>query len=99
MRSSSMTGSEQLAEERADRIRRRVRVASIITLVLVAAAPACIFDQGSYQGGGREGQGAGTAATGSDSTTASAPDTSQPTSTSTSTSTSTASVDAGVDGG
>jgi hypothetical protein len=81
--------------DHAERMRRRIRRASFVTLVLVAAAPACIFDSGDYQGGGRSGSGAGTAGTSTNTSSATAPNTGEPTSTSTSTSTSMGGMDSG----
>ena len=52
--------------------RKAVKVGGWMLLLVMAAAPACIFDQGTYQGGGRTGSGAGTAGTGSASASDSA---------------------------
>jgi hypothetical protein len=89
MRTAALKSNEPL--DRQLRMRRRIRIASYITLLLVAAAPACIFDSGSYQGGGRTGSGAATAGTASDTSTSTdmTPSTGSPTDTTTSTSTST----------
>ena len=56
--------SASAADQRADRIGRRRRAVMRVGLLLLAvlSATACIFDRGTYQGGGRSDKGA-TAAT------------------------------------
>ena len=53
------------ADLRADRIRARRRIAVRVGLLVIAmtSATACIFDQGTYQGGGRKDHGGATAVT------------------------------------
>lgn len=75
--------------------RRAVKMGGWTLLLVVATAPACIFDQGNYQGGGRAGTGASTAAgTGSSSATDTA--TATATAAPTDTTTSTAGMDSGA---